>query len=202
MGDGSIIQKGNNEKHDLKEKLMALHGDLRSHYKQKYERSLPFSDELLDRWERAKFLGFGEGTRIYDSCYIFGDVKVGLGCFVGQFCILDASGGLEIGDHCGIGAGTQIMTHDGVDWCLSGGSIPMEHSAVKIGECCYIGPQCVINRGVTIGDHSVIGAHSFVNRDIPPFSIAYGTPARVVGEIKIHEDGSVEKILHPSKRTE
>lgn len=196
-----INNKGINGKYDLKKELIAFHQELRLHYKTEYDRSLPFTDELFDRWERAKFLGFGEGTRIYDSCYIFGDVKVGVGCFVGQFCILDGSGGLEIGDHCGIGAGTQIMTHDGVDWCLSGGSIPMEHSSVKIGECCYIGPQCVINRGVTIGDHSVIGAQSFVNRDIPPFSIAYGIPARIVGHVKINEDGTIQKILEsPRKR--
>jgi len=194
--------KGNSKKNNLKKKLDVLHQNLRSHYKQKYDRSLPFADELFDRWERAKFLGFGEGTRIYDSCYVFGDVKVGTGCFIGQFCILDGSGGLEIGAHCGIGAGTQIMTHDGVDWCLSGGTIPMEYSSVKIGECCYIGPKCVINRGVTIGDHSVIGAQSFVNRDIPPFSIAYGIPARIVGHVKINDDGSIIKILHSSNKTE
>ncbi|HPD76479.1 MAG TPA: acyltransferase [Methanoregulaceae archaeon] len=188
-------KKGEERKCGLQQELLALHGDLRSRYQHEYDRNLPFSDELFDRWERAKFLGFGEGTRVYDSSYIFGDVKIGRDCFIGQFTIIDGSGGLEIGDFCCISAGTHIMTHDSVDWCLSGGTVAMEHSPVKIGKNCYIGPQCVINRGVTIGDHSVIGAKSFVNRDIPPFSIAYGVPARVIGEITLRNDGTIQRIV-------
>lgn len=198
-----IIQKTDRrDENDLKHEIITLHKKLRTRYQQEYSRNLPFTDELFDRWEHAKFLGFGEGTRIYDSTYVFGDVKVGKNCFIGQFCILDGSGGLEIGDNCGIGAGTQIMTHDGVDWCISGQTVPQQHSPTKIGNCCYIGPQSIISRGVTIGDHSVIGAQSLVNRDIPPFSIAYGTPARIVGDVKINEDGSIVKVFHSSKKTE
>ena len=38
--------------------------------------------------------------------------------------------------------------------------------------------------GVTIGDHSVIGAGAVVTRDIPPFSIAVGSPAKVIRQIE------------------
>ncbi len=177
----------------LQKTLNSLHKLSQIYYKEKYDRNVPFCDEIFDRWERAKFLGFGEGTRVYDSCYVFGDVKIGKQCFIGQFCILDGSGGLEIGKFCCISAGTHIMTHDSVDWCLSEGIIPMKNSQVKIGDCCYIGPQCIISRGVTIGDHSIIGAQSFVNRDIPPNSIVYGSPATVVGEVSINEKMEVKK---------
>jgi len=184
-----MIERNDN----IKLKMQKLHYSLREEFREKYDRNLPFCDEIFDRWERSKYLGFGEGTRIYDSCYVFGDVKVGRDCFIGQYCILDGTGGLEIGNYCEIASGTCIMTHDTVNRCLTGGKLPIEHSPVKIGNCCYIGPQCVISRGVNIGSHSIIGAQSLVNHEIPPYSIVYGTPARIVGEITITEEGKVER---------
>jgi acetyltransferase-like isoleucine patch superfamily enzyme len=88
------------------------------------------------------------------------------------------SGGLVIGDYCSISAGVQIYTHDTVRWALSGGLDPIERAPVKIGNRCYIGPNVIIAKGVTIGDGSVIGANSLVNCDIPSGSRAWGTPAR------------------------
>ena len=64
---------------------------------QNYNRMLPFGDYLIDRWEKAKFLGFGEGTSIYDNVLVIGDVKVGKNTWIGPNVILDGSGGLEIG---------------------------------------------------------------------------------------------------------
>jgi acetyltransferase-like isoleucine patch superfamily enzyme len=52
----------------------------------------------------------------------------------------------------------------------------------------YVGPQSVIARGVTIGEHAVIGANSFVNRDVPPYAIAAGTPARAIGRVVVEGD--------------
>jgi acetyltransferase-like isoleucine patch superfamily enzyme len=53
-------------------------------------------------------------------------------------------------------------------------------SPVRVGRDVWIGEKASILRGVDIGDGSVIGAHCVVTRDIPPFSIAVGIPARVV----------------------
>jgi acetyltransferase-like isoleucine patch superfamily enzyme len=47
--------------------------------------------------------------------------------------------------------------------------------------------------GNKIGHHSVVGAHSFVNKSIPPYSIAFGIPAKVVGKVKVKgKDVSIE----------
>lgn len=54
---------------------------------------------------------------------------------------------------------------------------------VKIGSYVHIGENCCIMPGVTIGDHSVIGAGSVVTHDIPPYSVAVGNPARVLKTI-------------------
>ena len=171
---------------ELQAVLTTLHSNLRQKIKRKWKRSLPFADELFDRWERAKFLGFGKDASIYDSSLVIGDVKVGEGTWIGPFTVLDGSGGLEIGSHCSISAGVQIYTHDSVKWALSGGKEKYEYAPVKIADNCYIGPQTVITKGVTIGNNAVIGASSFVKRDVQAFTIVAGVPAREIGHIHVN----------------
>jgi len=55
--------------------------------------------------------------------------------------------------------------------------------AVTIGDDCWIGGNTVILPGVTIGKGCTVGAGSVVTRDIPPFSVAVGSPARVVKKV-------------------
>lgn len=55
------------------------------------------------------------------------------------------------------------------------------YSPVSIGSDVFIGVNCVILPGVTIGDRVVIGAGSVVTRDIPSGTVAAGSPARVLG---------------------
>ena len=50
----------------------------------------------------------------------------------------------------------------------------------------------MIGCNVSIGNHCVIGAHSFVNMDIPDNSIAAGTPAKIIGKVFINDDGTVK----------
>ena len=158
--------------------LHRLHRFLREELRGRWNRTLPFSETVFDRWEKARFLGFGEGSSVYDSCHIFGDVTVGENTWVGPFTILDGTGGLEIGSHCSISAGVQIYTHDTVRWAVSGGKEPPSRSPVKIMDRCYIGPNAVISRGVTIGPGAVVGANSLVLADVPAGAKVYGTPAR------------------------
>lgn len=147
--------------------------------KEKFDRVLPVGDYLSNRWEKASFCGFGEGTSIYDSCLVFGDVTIGKNCWIGPFTILDGSGGqLIIGDNCNISAGVQIYTHDSVDRVIYG--IEIQKDCVCIGSNVYIGPNVVISKGVHIGDYVIIGANSFVNNNIPSKSKAYGAPAKVI----------------------
>jgi acetyltransferase-like isoleucine patch superfamily enzyme len=159
--------------------IRALIADLRREMREKFRRHVSVGDLLTDRWEVACEYGFGEGTSCYDNVLILGDVKVGKHCWIGPNVILDGQGGLTIGDHCDISAGAQIYTHHTVTRCLSGGVAAIELAPVRIGSRVYIGPQCVIAKGVTIGDGVVIGAMSLVNRDIPSGARAWGIPARL-----------------------
>jgi len=150
----------------------------REEVRKNFNRVLPIGDYLSDRWEKAKYLGFGEGSSIYDSSLVLGDVKVGKNCWIGPFTILDGSGGeLVIGDNCDISAGVQIYTHDTVNKRVSQKDI--EQEKITIGDNCYIGPNTVISKGVTIGNNVIVGANSFVNDNIPSYAKAYGTPAKV-----------------------
>ena len=171
--------------------LVQLHLELRLTMKDKFDRAVPLGDELTDRWERARFLGFGSGSSIYDGTLVLGNVKVGENTWIGPHCILDGSGGLEIGSHCSVAAGCHLYSHNTVRWALSGGKREYERRPTRIGDACYIGPHAVIAAGVTVGSHCLIGALAFVNRDVPDHAILVGIPARIIGRVEIGPDGSV-----------
>ncbi|AKF03110.1 Maltose O-acetyltransferase [Sandaracinus amylolyticus] len=108
---------------------------------------------------------------------------------------------LQIGDHCmisefvHIGAATSVILRAGSGLAAHVLIIDHEHdlrdpadfrndrviaAPIDIGEQVFVGERACILRGVTIGAHSIIGAGSVVNCDIPPLSVAVGAPARVV----------------------
>lgn len=66
------------------------------------------------------------------------------------------------------------------DLSLSPEKQPLFSKSVKIGDYVWIGESVCVLPGVTIGEHSVIGALSNVTKSIPPYSVAVGNPARVI----------------------
>jgi acetyltransferase-like isoleucine patch superfamily enzyme len=182
---------------DLGEQLRRLHAELAARMRADWQRDLPFAELIADRWKRAEALGFGPGASIHDSSYVYGDVRVGPHTWIGPFTVLDGSGGLTIGAYCSISAGVHIYSHDTVAWAVSGGRIPAQRSPVAIGDNTYIGSQAIVARGVTIGDHCVIGAGSFVNRSIPSYRVAVGSPCRVVGSVEVGASGEVTLRYEP-----
>jgi len=175
--------------------MMEIFRELRDQRMRDWRRVLPIGDEISDRWEKAKYLGFGEGTNIYDSSLVIGDVKVGENTWIGPFTILDGSGGLEIGDNCSIASGVQIYSHETIFWALSGGKMAYTRAKTIIGNCCYMGPNTIVNKGVRIGNHCLIGANSLVSMDIADFSIAAGSPCKIVGKVKIDKKGLVTLLI-------
>jgi acetyltransferase-like isoleucine patch superfamily enzyme len=163
----------------LLKELRALWLARRREVHARFNRSLPLADYVVDRWEKARELGFGAGTSVYDSALILGDVSVGKNTWIGPSVVLDGAGGLSIGSNCSISAGVQIYSHDSVQWALSGGTAKYEYAATSVGDNCYIGPNTVIAKGVQIGAGCMIGACSLVLDDVPDHARAFGVPCRV-----------------------
>jgi acetyltransferase-like isoleucine patch superfamily enzyme len=163
---------------ELLESLRTLIRGLSREKRERFRRRVSVGDLLTDRWEIARDYGFGERTSCYDNVLILGNVTIGKDCWIGPNVILDGSGGeLSIGDHVDISAGVHIYTHNTVQRATSGGVAAVECAPTRIGSRVYIGPQSIIQKGITIGDGVVIGAMSLVNRDVPSNTRVWGIPA-------------------------
>ncbi len=157
-----------------------------------WDRVLPSNELLFDRWEKADLCKAGKGSSIYDSSILMGNVVIGKTVWIGPWVLLDGTGGeLFIGDYCNISAGVQIYTHDTIENVLSGGDAPKKNAPVKIDNNCYIAPMCIISKGVTIGECSVVAANSFVNTSFDSHSIIAGTPAKLIGKVVFNNKGHI-----------
>ena len=114
--------------------------------------------------------------------WILGEPTIGTGVWIGAFCVIDGSGGLEIGNGCDISCGAQIYSHSTVDRCLSRGQAAISRASTSIGDYVHIGANAVVLMGATIGSNSVIGAGAVVKEFTvaPEFSLIVGVPARVI----------------------
>jgi len=180
MNRDKVLSSKSDKVRQLFNLIKELKGELDKSFLIDLNRSLPFADVLFDRWERAEALGFGKGSSVYDSCLVFGKVKVGENTWIGPNTILDGSGGLEIGSNCSVSAAVHIYSHDTVKWAVSGGKSPYEYEPVIIGDNCYIGPQTIIAPGVELGSACIVGANSFVKESFPANSKIAGNPAKYI----------------------
>lgn len=164
----------------------------RDEMRAKYDRVLPSGELIFNRFDKGKYLHGGKDSSVYDTSVVMGDVEMGDHVWVGPYTILEGSNAkLKIGNYVSINAGVMIYTHDSTKYYISGGKEAFSKGDVTIGDYTVIGTMSMVGCGVRIGSHCVIGAHSFVNKDIPDNSIVAGTPAKVIGKVVIKEDGSV-----------
>ncbi|MET0361776.1 MAG: acyltransferase [Sphingobium sp.] len=133
--------------------------------------------ELMTDRERAVFLGLPEGCRIRERAKIYAPEKLVLGrdVWIGEGAVLDAQGGLTIGDNTQIGLGAMIWSHSSHYQAIRGetgvGRQSIIYKETRIGRNCFIGGPCVVAAGVTIGDGAVISPLSLVERDVAPREI-------------------------------
>ena len=119
------------------------------------------------------------------SIFIQGDgnrIVLGDNIIFDQNVLLVAAEGtnIRIGDGCLFANGVQVRTTDQHPIFDENGVRINPSSDVEIGNCVWVGTGVMICKGVKIGEGAVIGAKSVVTKDVPPFSIAVGIPAKVI----------------------
>lgn len=126
-----------------------------------------------------------EGVRIINGNRDgFRPLKIGRNAYYGWHITFDLASEITLGDCTAIGNKTHFVTH--IDWAhtpLAAELYPPQYGPIRVGRGAFIGPNSTVTHGVTIGECAVIGAHSVVTRDIPPYTLAAGSPARVVREL-------------------
>ena len=114
--------------------------------------------------------------------YYKSEMIIGDHTWIGQGCFLHSGGGIEIGRAVGIGPMVKIITsvHREDDPSKPLIFCDFEFGKVAIDEGCDIGVGAIILPGVKIGEGSIIGAGSVVNKDVEPYSVVAGVPAKVL----------------------
>ncbi|OHX13733.1 acyltransferase [Chromobacterium sphagni] len=124
--------------------------------------------------------------------------------YIGHFNLIDASGGLFIGEGCQITNYVSLLTHSshvairlyGREYLDRGDHAGYLKKPTALGRYSFVGPHSVLMPGVALGKGSIVSAYSFVAAgDYPDFAILAGNPAKVVGDTR---DMDAEWLaLHP-----
>jgi len=118
-----------------------------------------------------------------------GRITIGEGAYIGPRCLLDWTGGLVMGSGVQVsGPSTVFWTHSSADQMLSGLAYDSAEgrrtAPITVGDHVFIGGNCTIYPGVTIGDHSIVLPNSVVGDDVAAYRMVGGAPATVVKELE------------------
>ncbi len=107
---------------------------------------------------------------------------IGSGTWIGQQGFFHSAGGLTIGKNVGIGPAVKILTSHHHE---SGRGVPVLHAPldfapVLIDDDADLGLGSIVLPGVTVGRGAVVGAGAVVTRDVPPYAVVAGVPARIL----------------------
>jgi acetyltransferase-like isoleucine patch superfamily enzyme len=107
-------------------------------------------------------------------------VDIGAFTYMNALYVIELEDFVQIGSHCSI---YSISTIDG------------RKGKVVIRRNARIGSHCIVMPGVTIGENSIIGAFSFIDKDVPANVIAFGVPAKIFRRLTDDEVNSVLKAI-------
>ncbi len=176
------------------------------------EKSAVLTDSFTIRLDCSrigkKYLLVSEGS-IVNGHFIFeseeGTVSIGKKCFIGQSTFISRSS-IKIGNNVNIAWGSTFYDHDShsLDYLDRRKDVEMEMNNIKLGrnfvidkdwervktkpivvcDDAWIGMNCIILKGVTIGEGAVVGAGSVVTKDVPAWTVVAGNPAKVVKTLR------------------
>lgn len=164
-----------------------------------------YVDPTPDRIAHLARLGERDGYQLHERCYIAPDahvvaarLTVGAHSTIAAGCII--RGDITIGEHSALNAGAATIgtvtigtavriasyavlvgeNHGTEDLDLPIAIQPLTSVGIVVEDDVWIGANTTILDGVTIGSHSVVAAGAVVTKDVPPWSIVGGVPARVI----------------------
>jgi UDP-2-acetamido-3-amino-2,3-dideoxy-glucuronate N-acetyltransferase len=141
----------------------------------------------------------GPGTRIWHFCHVMDGARLGAGCSFGQNCFVAA--GVVVGDR--VKVQNNVSLYDGVlieDEVFIGPSVVFtnvtrpraafskrdRYERTRVERGATIGANATVLPGVVLGEYCFVAAGSVVRRDVEPFSLVAGVPARRVGWVSRH----------------
>ena len=153
-------------------------------------------------FSKAKFISIGNNVNIGNSCRITVStdssgvktksktkikIKIGNNVDIGNNTFISANNNIEIGNHVIMAPNVFITDHDHgyKDITKNLHKQPLtEGGFIKIEDNVFLGIKCSILKNLTIGTHSVVGANSVVTKNVPPFSVVAGNPAKIIKKLK------------------
>jgi acetyltransferase-like isoleucine patch superfamily enzyme len=168
-----------------------------------------FAPRMLYGW-RAADGAWRAHTRVSSSAHIESPAGLQMGdhVYVGHFNVLDASGGLTLGEGVQVTTHCALLTHSShrairlAGRAYWGAAEPagFERAPVSIGEYSFIGPHSVVAPGSRIGRGVLVRAFSYVSGTVPDFAIVAGQPARVIGDTRQADEAFLQ--AHPEARAD
>ncbi|OGF64186.1 acetyltransferase [Candidatus Giovannonibacteria bacterium RIFCSPHIGHO2_01_FULL_45_24] len=124
-------------------------------------------------WKAPKIV-HGKPTKYNWNVLYPEGLKLGKNTDIGAYTLIVAKHGVEIEDEVQIGSHCSLYSYSTID---------NKKGKIVLKKNCRIGTHSSVMPGVTIGENTIVGAHSFVNKNLPSNVIAAGVPARVLRKL-------------------
>ena len=155
-----------------------------------YNLTRPSEGEKRERLLKEMFAEIGRGCYIEPPLHAnWGGHHVHFGDYVYanfNLTLVDDTH-IYVGDHTMIGPNVTLATAGHPIWPELREKAYQFNCDIHIGRNCWLGAGVIVLPGITIGDHTVVGAGSVVTRDLPANVVAVGNPCRVLREIGEHD---------------
>lgn len=131
----------------------------------------------MSRFKDWRYPDFDETgmTRWNWMCQYHENLKLSKNTDIGAFTYINAKYGVEIEENVQIGSHCSIYSWSTID---------NKKGKIVIKKNACIGSHCIIMPGITVGENSIIGAFSFINKNIPSNVVAFGIPANIVKRMR------------------
>ena len=134
----------------------------------------------------SKLLSCGKNLSVLGKITVisYERAKIGNNCKINEAVLLNAQGGITIGDNVTISHGAKLIStgYDVENWLKTGERVHFDNKPIEIGNNCWIGTDAIILPGVKItGEYVVVGAGAVVTKDVTESRVLVaGNPAKIV----------------------